>query len=352
VRSKAWRTIAVILLASLFVWAATSGVQAAEDRDPLGVLIDLIAAVLFGWLGIAVTRPTRSSSELDGAGISLGVRRSAPRFAGQPDHQRRVEQFGLAEEEIAHHVLLLGATGSGKTTSLLRLAEGTIARGLAFVAVDLKGSPEVLGRFASIAVRAGRSVYCWSLDGRDRWNPLARGDVSDLKDKLIGMETWSEPHYKRAAERYVQTVFTVLAACGETASLSRVSELMSPAVLNATLRSVPPELAERVGGYLEDVEHSRDQRSAIQGLGSRLALMAESSAGDYLMSAPGERSFDLLTCVLRGEIVIFSLDSLRYGELAAGGRAGDSRHQDRRERVAPGRRAAPGVRRCRRNLGA
>lgn len=92
---------------------------------------------------------------------------------------------------------------------------------------------------------------------------------------------------------------------------------MSPNVLNATLRSVPPELAERVGGYLEDVEHNRDQRSAIQGLGSRLALIAESSAGDYLESAPGERSFDLLTCILRGEIVIFSLDSLRYGELAA-----------------------------------
>lgn len=321
-RSTTRRTTAAIVLAVLALWGAMSGLEAVQGHDALAAAIDLAAAVAFGLLAISLVRRSRTRLDPDDggtgdAGIPLGFRRSAPRFAGQADHHRAVEQFALTDEEIAHHVLLLGATGSGKTTSLLRIAEGAINRGLAFVAVDLKGSPEVPVRLAAIAAAAGRSAYCWSFAGRDRWNPLARGDVSELKDKLIGMETWSEPHYKRAAERYVQTVFTVLAARGETASLCRVSELMRPAALNATLRSAPAELADRVAAYLEDVEQSRDQRSAIHGLGTRLALLAESSAGRYLKSASDEASFDLLSCIHRGDVVVFSLDSLRYGELAA-----------------------------------
>jgi conjugal transfer pilus assembly protein TraD len=316
---SARRFVAALALAALWLWAAVSCVGAVRAGDVVGAVINLVAAVGFGLVAVGLLASRRQRPEQPAAdrGIPLGVRRGAPRYAGQADHQQSVEQFALTAEEVAHHVLLLGATGSGKTTSLLRIAEGAINRGLAFVMVDLKGSPEVPARLDSIAVAHGRRMSCWSFDGQYLWNPLARGDVSELKDKLVGMETWTEPHYKRAAERYVQTVFAVLAARGETASLGRVAQLMRPAALNAMLRSVPTALSDRVAGYLEDVEQSRDQRSAVHGLGTRLALLAESSAGQYLDGASGERSIDLPRCIERGDVLTFSLDSLRYGELAA-----------------------------------
>jgi conjugal transfer pilus assembly protein TraD len=316
---SARRLVATLALAALWLWAAVSCVEAVRAEDLVGALIDLVATVAFGLVALRLIDSPRQRREQPAAdrGIPLGVRRGAPRYAGRADHQQPAEPFALTAEEIAHHVLLLGATGSGKTTSLLRIAEGAIDQGLAVVMVDLKGSPEVPARLTSIATARGRQLSSWSLDGQHRWNPLAHGGVSELKDKLIGMETWSEPHYKRAAERYVQTVFAVLAARGETASLGRVAELMRPAALNAMLRSVPEGLSDRVAGYLEDVEQSRDQRSAVHGLGTRLALLAESSAGQYLDGTSDERSIDLLRCIERGDVVAFSLDSLRYGELAA-----------------------------------
>jgi conjugal transfer pilus assembly protein TraD len=319
VTSRVMRAVTVIPLVALSLWAGASAVEAAQGDDVIATGIDLVATALFGSLVLHLVRRRRARLVHDQAGdtgIPLGVRRPTPRFAGPAGPPIPMEQFSLAEEEVAHHVLLLGATGSGKTTSLLRIAEGAIGRGLAFVAVDLKGSPEVSARLAALAAARGRRTFQWSFDGPDRWNPLGRGDVSELKDKLIGMETWTEPHYKRAAERYVQTVFTVLATCGENASVARVAELMRPAALNAMLRSAPADVAGRVSAYLEDLEHSRDQRSAIQGLGTRLALLAESSAGRYLEAGPDGHSVDLLSCIRRGDVVVFSLDSLRYGELA------------------------------------
>lgn len=185
---------------------------------------------------------------------------------------------GLYPDELAAHALLLGATGSGKTTSLLTVAQGAVDLAIPVVAIDLKGSPGFRDRLAAIADLGGREMACWSIDGETRWNPLARGDASELKDKLIGMEAWTEPHYKRAAERYLQTLFTVLRCRDERPTLDRIVELMNPKALNAQLRDVPKPLADRVAVQLDQLADSPDQRSAIAGLATRLALLAESDA--------------------------------------------------------------------------
>jgi hypothetical protein len=40
---------------------------------------------------------------------------------------------------------------------------------------------------------------------------MSISNPTELKDKLIATERFTEPHYQRAAERYVQTVLRVLA---------------------------------------------------------------------------------------------------------------------------------------------
>ena len=81
------------------------------------------------------------------------------------------------------------------------------------VAIDLKGSPAFAGELRQAAPQRRAAV---SASGRptgpSHWNPLAHGNATALKDKLIGTERFTEPHYQRAAERYVQTVFQVLHA--------------------------------------------------------------------------------------------------------------------------------------------
>ena len=92
----------------------------------------------------------------------------------------------------------------------------------------------------------------WTPDGPCCWNPLQYGNPTQLKDKLIATERFTEPHYQRAAERYVQTVLQVLREThpGRAATLPEVVDLMDPRRLAATLRGVPRERAERVQDYL------------------------------------------------------------------------------------------------------
>ncbi|MDQ4040701.1 MAG: DUF853 family protein [Actinomycetota bacterium] len=221
----------------------------------------------------------------------------------------------VRDEELAGHGLIVGATGSGKTTTLLVILAAAIRRGHPLVVVDLKGDPRLLRDLQATAADAGRAFAAWSIDGGAAWNPLAVGNPTELKDKLLGLEEWSEPHYRRAAERYLQAVFTVLAHEGATADLARVVELMDPARLNRELRHLPDDLAQRIGGYLDTL--AADQLSAIRGLGTRLAVITESVAGPYLTPAQPGADIDLRATLRDGGVVAFSLNSSTYGELAA-----------------------------------
>jgi hypothetical protein len=130
----------------------------------------------------------------------------------------------------------------------------------------------------------------------------------------------------RAAERYVQTVLQVLAAAhpDRPPTLNEVVELMDPARLTGILRHVDRSLRERVQDYRAGL--TSDQLSAIRGLQTRLAIVTESHIGHYLAppvggaSGPADRgadTIDLRSALSGSEVVLFSLNSSRYGQLAA-----------------------------------
>jgi hypothetical protein len=182
------------------------------------------------------------------------------------------------------------------------------------VAIDLKGSPafaEALGEAASVA---GRRFRRWSLDGPETWNPLGHGNATELKDKLIATERFTEPHYQRAAERYVQTALQVLQATGDgRVTLARVVEVLEPVRLAALVRRLPGERGTQVGDYLASL--TPDQLSAVRGLAARLAIVSESHTGRYLTEQRG--GIDLRSALAGSEVVLFSLNSSTYGRLAA-----------------------------------
>ena len=74
----------------------------------------------------------------------------------------------------------------------------------------MKGSPEFAATLAAAAPPPdGRCAS--GPEGPERWNPLAYGNATELKDKLIASERFTEPHYQRQAERFLQLALGVLA---------------------------------------------------------------------------------------------------------------------------------------------
>jgi type IV secretory pathway TraG/TraD family ATPase VirD4 len=225
----------------------------------------------------------------------------------------------LGDDELSAHGLILGASGAGKTTTLLTILSEQIRRGRPVVAIDMKGSPGFVRTLSEAAAHAGRPFQAWTLDGGAHWNPLAHGNATELKDKLIATERFTEPHYMRAAERYVQTVLQVLASAhpGQPSTLHEVVALMDPARLTSLLRHVEQPLRERVQDYRAGL--TADQLSAIRGLGTRLAVLTESHTGAFLgpPTAPRAPAIDLREALSGPNVVVFSLNSSRYGALAA-----------------------------------
>jgi type IV secretory pathway TraG/TraD family ATPase VirD4 len=275
----------------------------------LGVLLMLPAPwfslALAALLAVPLLRwpATRRRRDRDvGAGVVLG------REVGG----RRVVVY---DRQLAAHGIVLGASGAGKSTTLVRVLSDRIGRGLPVVALDLKGSPAFAQALAAAAARARRPCLVWSLDGDTHWNPLRHGSPSELKDKLIATERFSEPHYRRAAERYLQATLTVLRATqpGRPPTLAQVVALSDPGRLAAATRRAPAPLSQRIADYVASL--TPDQLSAIRGLGTRLAIVTESHAGARL--EPGHPEIDLRAALRGDAVVVFSLNSSTYGSLAA-----------------------------------
>jgi hypothetical protein len=96
-------------------------------------------------------------------------------------------------------------------------------------------------------------------------------------------------------------------------TLARVVELLDPDRLLAAARRLEPARREQLSDYLRSL--TRDQLSAIRGLASRLAIVTESHTGAFLSDAPG--GIDLRSALAGSEVVLFSLNSATYGQLAA-----------------------------------
>jgi hypothetical protein len=307
-------------------------------------------ALRHGWALAGALAPLSIPVALVAGGVALGyaqlrrpVWRSEPTVVGKAGRRRERERARLAtatdpltgdghfpvgvdttsgevvhlvEADLSAHAFLAGASRSGKTTALLSVARAVVAGwGRPLIYVDLKGDPDVSDRLRRVAEQAGIPFWGWSLEGGASWNPLAHGDPSLLKDKLVGLERFSEPHYQRAAERFLQLVFTALAARPDPVppTLAEVVALLDPKRLSAFARSLPVDVGDGLWAYVDGL--TKDQLSGVAGLATRLALLTESTAGPYLQPAPNQ--LDLAAVARTGGLVVFSLDSGRWPGLSA-----------------------------------
>jgi hypothetical protein len=245
--------------------------------------------------------PSAAARARDNGGLLLGH---------DPDGRRVI----LHDHQLSAHGLILGASGAGKSTTMLAILIAQIQRGSPVIALDLKGSPAFARELRDAATAAGRRFRGWTPDGAERWNPLATGNATQLKDKLIATERFTEPHFQRAAERHLQLTLRALIAAGRTPSLPLVTRLLDPRHLGALVRTLPPPEAASMREYLASL--TPDQLSAIRGLASRLAIITESHTGAYLTD-PSGAGIDLRRGLAGDEVILFSLNSSSYGKLAA-----------------------------------
>ena len=194
--------------------------------------------------------------------------------------------FELDVEEIAHHVFLPGASGSGKTTTIVCLADGALANGYGVVIIDCKGTG--LGAEARrLATRHG--VPLTIVDPKDRrsagYDPCS-GDAPGVANKLIGAFSFSgdAESYKQVAMEVIPVIVRAMLASKTPVTLDGIYDALGKGGLS--------QLGRRPGAdaYRERLLALEDAggigTAGYVGLQKRLGALMEGAFGELFRKRP------------------------------------------------------------------
>ena len=152
------------------------------------------------------------------------------------------------EADLSRHGVVVGAAGSGKTETLLRLSYlAARVYGWQIVFLDAKGDTATRDRFVAAMLHAGigaASIRTFPAQGYDAW----RGDARALVNRLMEVSDFSEPYYREMALRVLDLATS--APPGPPRSSSDLLGRLRKAALRMAYRARPEaaeidDLAER-----------------------------------------------------------------------------------------------------------
>jgi TraM recognition site of TraD and TraG/Bacterial protein of unknown function (DUF853) len=210
------------------------------------------------------------------------------------------------------HGLVAGATGSGKTVDLTAIAAAHVGAGQGVIVANPKPDHRMRATLEAAAERAGVRFHHWSPTGTAVYNPLARGNPTEIADKALAGHQWSEPHYELATQRLLLQVLPTLREAGIwPPSVSDLATYMVPERLDALAAKLSEATAERVNGYVDAL--GARGAADLAGGRDRLAVLAEGELGPLLGNpGPGQTNIDLAAALAGGDVVYLDLDADRY----------------------------------------
>ncbi|MGE3759477.1 MAG: helicase HerA-like domain-containing protein, partial [Pseudobdellovibrionaceae bacterium] len=232
----------------------------------------------------------------------------------------------LTEEQLNHHVHIVGASGYGKTVLLSHILSERMKQGKGLMLIDLKGDLDTLNKLTNAVVEANRlqDLKIFSLTDQKfstPYNLLSRGTANQLRDRILLSLNWSEEYYKNQASSFVLKLLIILCwlrdegklglhighvlECAQSKERIQYYGNMVP-IENIKIRALAHELAI----FLNE----KDNYQSLQGLRSQLESITLSDFGELVTSV--ESGIDLYDSVNQGKIIFLFLDSRRYGETA------------------------------------
>jgi hypothetical protein len=221
----------------------------------------------------------------------------------------------LSEDMRVRHTQVLGATGYGKTESvLMTMIRNDIENGRGLLLIDGKGDLNFRDQIMTYARHCGREAdlrylsYSHS-DASMRYNPLLNGSSAEVRDRIVDSLEWSEEYYKKCASSALLMALQILEHQNRKPTLELVKDfLMFPEAFG---KSVPDTLKPL---YRDFCGHHNKRYPEVHGLVTDLCNIILSGSGRKMISTKPD--INLVDAVREKQIVIFQVSTLDYGMTA------------------------------------
>lgn len=234
------------------------------------------------------------------------------------------KRIQLTDDQLNHHVHIVGASGFGKSVLLSHVIKNRIQSGGGVFFVDLKADFETIRQVVSTAKAAGREddlriFSCGNPEISHPYNAIGSGTANQLKDRVMGALNWSEEFYKNEASSFLLKILRGLTLLrdrlGQTFDLGTILTCITDQ--NQIVRIIDdlPKTETQVRDELEGLHRhlaKPENVKALQGLKSQLESLLLSDFGHLLRAHDG--GIDLFEAIRHQKIVYLLLDSRTYGE--------------------------------------
>lgn len=204
----------------------------------------------------------------------------------------------IEKDKMKQHTLIIGTTGSGKTTTALKLIRQIKKTNQSVIIIDGKGSNDLIDKVKNIDSNA----FIWGIDQENKLNPFIEKDPIKILDKILLLFEFSEQHYKNQAKGYLLKIIEFLLQQNKELSFITISKYFDQ---NIFLKDYKESGGDKEG-YDEIKKYNQ---SDISGLKEQIETFAKSTS----KTIGGKET--VLSLIGSKRLCLFSLDSYNYPEL-------------------------------------
>ena len=244
---------------------------------------------------------------------------------------KTLELISVSDKTRTHHMLVIGAPGSGKTTLMANAILYAVKHNQPCVVIDPKGDDSTLGEI----INYGRmltpdfderfQLFTISKPGKSfKYNPLKHGSASELKDRIMEALTWSEQYYQNIAGDFLTQFTAATEYLGQTLTLDRISKVLSfkedqASILNELKNRFQSGSGnERALKLMDALSQffSKNYEGALSGLSAQISILNNPTFGSLLSFDTTKNEIDFRESRKKGKIVYFQLNTLGNGDSA------------------------------------
>jgi hypothetical protein len=211
----------------------------------------------------------------------------------------------LPDQIRTRHVHILGATGSGKTESvILNFLAQDIRRGLGSIILDAKGDYSFLTELQRLVPENQLQVFDLGAEDSLAYDPLVAGSALESAQRLFASFTWSEEYYKSKALSTLQRMFQIhFEINGRNPTLVEISNYIETPKTYSTFVSSEDFPESLAVAEFQDISGLRDQIRSLTIGHLAQTLSPKTPAIDLAKAAEGAVIYFRLQSLMSPQLV-------------------------------------------------